>query len=456
MQEISARKKLSVIRHYLRGDSYDTIAARTGVSKGAITAIVADLKAGRVPEVQEPTELIGLLRELAVDCRKANTTPERVMVGLAVLSHLQELHVEPAEIESWAAVYRNLAQDESNVQAFVSTALLLEEIREGSGLTLEALEAKLRELQGEMARLEPKVKQLRQCEKALQDLQKQHKEAAEEITRLAKWRDDLRNEVAQKENREAELTRRVDGLEERAGIAETQLAAARSGLAILEELGLSSQELAGFAQRVAGIAQRHSIEPGFLRDRLLTELEKLEEGRTLDVLIEDKQAELADVEQKLVAAREEKEGELSAVKELHLERARVGKSIQQEMSRVREELQSITRTARDATKEISQGLRNDMADASAEVVKLTNMAIDLGRDFGHYEGIANANEWARAFSSLMTGKGDITGVQLKIAGLAILRAIGDWPQRGGTEGPLPAELTASLASAIKEMEKWRP
>lgn len=30
MQELSARKKLSVIRYYLRGDSYDTIAARTG------------------------------------------------------------------------------------------------------------------------------------------------------------------------------------------------------------------------------------------------------------------------------------------------------------------------------------------------------------------------------------------------------------------------------------------
>lgn len=155
-------------------------------------------------------------------------------------------------------------------------------------------------------------------------------------------------------------------------------------------------------------------------------------------------------------AKDETTAERAALKELRQEKARVGNVMQQEMSRVREELNSITKTARYATKEISQGLSTDMANASAEVVKLTNMAIELGRDFGRYEGIANANEWARVFSSLMTGKGDITAAQVRVAGLSVLRAVNDWPQRSGAQGPLPAELAASLGSAIREMEKWRP
>jgi len=456
MEELSPRKRLTVVRKYLSGYSYDAIASRTGVSKGAVAGIVSDLKAGRIPEVQEPAEQIDLLREVAVEFRKANITPERAIIGLTVLSRLQELQIEPAEIDRWAAVYRQLGQDEATIQAFVRTALLLEEIREPSGLTLEGLEARVQALQKELARLEPTAKELRQCEKSLQDSQKQEKAAALEAVQLEKRRDALRVEVADKEKREAELARRVEVLEQRAQTAEERLAAARNGLALLEKLGLSPEGLSGIAQRVDGIAQRHGMKPKALRDRLLSELEKLDESLSLDVLIETRRTELAKIEQDLVQAKDETTAERAAFKELRQEKARVGNVMQQEMSRVREELNSITKTARDATKEISQGLSTDMANASAGVVKLTNMAIELGRAFGRYEGIANANEWARVFSSLMTGKGDITAVQLRVAGLTVLRAVNDWPQRSGAQGPLPAELAASLGSAIREMEKWRP
>jgi predicted nucleic acid-binding Zn-ribbon protein len=456
MQALSLRKRLAVIQHVLRGDSYDVTATRTGVSKGGVAGVIADLKAGLIPEVQEPAELIDLLREVAVECRKANITPERAMIGLIVLSRLQELQIEPAEIDRWAAVYRQLGQDAATIQAFIRTALLVEEVRGHFGLTIEGLEARVQALQKELARLEPTAKELRQCEKSLQDLQKREKAAAVEIVQLEKRRDELRVEVAGKEKRETELARRVEVLEKRAHAAEGKLAAARNGLALLEKLGLSPEGLSGFAQRVDGIAQRHGMKPEALRDRLLSELEKLDESLTLDVLMETRRTEHAKIEQDLVQAKDETIAEKAALKELRQQKARVGNVMQQELFRVREELNSITKTARDATEEISQGLSTDMANASAEIVKLTNMAIELGRDFGRYEGIANANEWARVFSALMTGKGDITASQLRVAGLTVLRAVNDWPKRSGAQGPLLAELVASLGSAIREMEKWRP
>jgi len=65
----------------------------------------------------------------------------------------------------------------------------------------------------------------------------------------------------------------VHGLEEQAQAADEKLAAARSDLKALAELGLSIDALHGFVHRLSGIAQRHGIKSGELRDRLLNDLE---------------------------------------------------------------------------------------------------------------------------------------------------------------------------------------
>ena len=51
MDRLSPKKKVAVVRDYLSGLSYDEIAAKHGVSKGTVSNVVADLKAGRFPEV---------------------------------------------------------------------------------------------------------------------------------------------------------------------------------------------------------------------------------------------------------------------------------------------------------------------------------------------------------------------------------------------------------------------
>ena len=49
MQEISLKKKMSIIKLYLEGLSYDEIAARGNISKGKVANIISELKAGRFP-----------------------------------------------------------------------------------------------------------------------------------------------------------------------------------------------------------------------------------------------------------------------------------------------------------------------------------------------------------------------------------------------------------------------
>jgi len=45
MEKLSAKKKLTVVKLYLSGLSYNEISFKTGISKGAISGIIAELKA---------------------------------------------------------------------------------------------------------------------------------------------------------------------------------------------------------------------------------------------------------------------------------------------------------------------------------------------------------------------------------------------------------------------------
>lgn len=67
MEKLSIRKQLNIIRLYFSGLSYREIAAKAGVSVGAVTNVIADLKAGNYPEVGDVSEQVDLLKELAAE-----------------------------------------------------------------------------------------------------------------------------------------------------------------------------------------------------------------------------------------------------------------------------------------------------------------------------------------------------------------------------------------------------
>ena len=103
MEKLSAKKKSAIVRHYLSGLSYDEIAAKSGVSKGTVANVVADLKAGRFPEAADVGEHIDLLRELSLDLKRLNLTPGQCATGLAVLTRINECGLDPADIEPLAS-----------------------------------------------------------------------------------------------------------------------------------------------------------------------------------------------------------------------------------------------------------------------------------------------------------------------------------------------------------------
>ncbi|MBI4215916.1 MAG: hypothetical protein HY687_00765 [Chloroflexi bacterium] len=455
MQKLSPKKQLAIVRQYLGGFSYDEIASRAGASKGTVANIISDLKAGRFPEASNVSEQLELLRELAVDLRRFKLTPSQAAAGLAVLSHLQTLGVEPADIEPWAAVCRQLSRDEIEAQAFIKAALALEQVRERTGLSPEALETKVHGLEETVVRLEPLAKELEGCREQLEELGKRRQKLVDEITKLEKRHQPLSRDVAQKEQREAELSHRVQELEQRAQAADERLATARRDLQALAGLGLSLEDLSVFVQRLGGVAQRHGVGSEALRDRLLHELEALEEGLGLEGLIEVKQREVAEAERGAVKAWEEQSALQAAIKKLRQEQARLHADMAVERKHVRKEVRAISAVVREGATELRREMGSGVGEALAEVQKLRDQALKLGQEVGHIEADIEANPWFRSLLALAKGDAGVSADEARLVGLVVLRGLLAWLERNRDKVPTTsASLGECARIIIRELERW--
>ncbi len=455
MEKLSQKKHLTIIRLYLGGLSYQEISAKAGVAKGTVANVVAALKAGQFPEAQGPSEQLEMLRELATDLHHLKLAPAQAVAGLAFLSRLQELALEPAELQAWAEMCKQLAPDEMGAQNFVKAALYLEDLRKTTGLNVEALEKKAQSLRQEVEHLEPVAQELNACQQQLEELEKKRQELSEEIAHLDKRLGPLSKDVSQKEKREAELSYRVQQLEQRAQAADERLAAAGKALKLLAELGLSPDDFPGFAQRVAMVAQRHGIEPPALRDRLLHELEQLEAGVGLESLVEKRQQELASIEQAIAGVDKERAALGSAIQGLAQQRASLKAAISEEQGHLRKEMRAVASIAQKAQAKLRQDLHHSVQETVLEVEKLRNEALELGQELGHCKAIVEANEWISTLAALIKGDGDIGTGQVRAASLSVLRAIDRWLRQDQSRSSQHYTLKTCIGSAIRELEQWK-
>jgi transposase-like protein len=171
MEKLSAKKKLTVVKHYLSGQSYDEIAVKSGVSKGTVANVVVELKAGRFLEAADAAEHIELLRELSTDLKQSKLTTGQCAIGLIVLNRINECGLDPADIDRWPLILKS-AGNEDEAQEFVRLVYSIQEVQKRTGLSLNALDNKVHELERKAADLEPMSGKLEDCKKQLADLTK--------------------------------------------------------------------------------------------------------------------------------------------------------------------------------------------------------------------------------------------------------------------------------------------
>ncbi|MFC1956180.1 hypothetical protein ACFLWZ_06680, partial [Chloroflexota bacterium] len=451
-------------------------------------------------------------RELAIDLERTRLTPVQAAVGIMVLSRLQELGVDPAEIEGLSALFRTLNTEGTDMPSFTRIALSLEEVRKRTGLSVEELEVKVHGLEESASRLEPLVNELKQTESVLKGLERKRKRLVEEVAILEKRHQILKENVRDKEQREIELSNRLMGLEDRTQNADERLTITRKDLEMLSCLGISQDNLSAFSQRLKVIAQRHSMKPEVICSKLMGELEQLEEGFGLEVITKAKKQELRRIEATLLKTKEEsaaisitnerlrqEQSELKAIlseERRHItdnieaistsalttlaemgavmsgERRHITKSIKainttaentgtelkaillEQRKHITKDINNIITAAGRTIAEQNQNLRSGVNESVSEVNRLRNHALQLGKELEQFNELIESNKWLKSFQALVKGDEKIEPDQVRVIGTIVMQALLTWLDRHSQDSGATWLLRPSIVTLISGFEKW--
>jgi predicted DNA-binding protein YlxM (UPF0122 family) len=183
MERLTAKKKLTVVRLYLSGLSYDEIAAKSGVSKGTVANIVAELRVGNSPEAGDVGDQIELLRDLSLDLRRLNLSPGQCAMGLILLNRINECGLDPADIDRWPMILKSVPNQE-DAKEFVHLVYSIQEVQKRTGLDLEALDDKIHEVERETADLQSISNKVKDCREELSELTERREQLTSTVALL--------------------------------------------------------------------------------------------------------------------------------------------------------------------------------------------------------------------------------------------------------------------------------
>jgi hypothetical protein len=474
MDKLSIKKQISVIRYFLAGLSYREIGAKVGVSTGTVAAIVAQLKEGQYPEVEEPPEQVDVLRELAVELHRLKIAPSQSLTGAMVLSLLKDLNIEPSQIRAWGSISKQLAKDK-NPQEIIHAALYLDDLHRTTGLTPQALEQKVEGLRVEASRLEPLGKEVKAKQQLLGDLDKKLKAKGIEEAELQKRLEPLRKDIEQKEKSDAELSLRAVTFEERALAAEQRLSIANKSLKTIAGLDFSPDQFAGFVQRMNGVANRHNIKPAALRDRLMYDLEQLDIGMSMESEVKIKRKELSKIEQTIKNKLEERTALEEIVVQLRQQRVAIQTEIANEQSTIRNQMQATARAAEVALSTFRNDLQQCVVSSSLDMQKIANTmqyamrealqsvltvrdhSIEAGIEIGRLESTIESQEWPSSVLALVKGDDNVKPYNVRTVLSGILTGAKIWIQKNPHNIPNidSSPLTVMIDKTIGELDRWQ-
>lgn len=456
MDKLSLRKKLLIVRLYLAGLSYAEIGSKANVSTGAVSNTVVELKAGQLPGVEDITDQIEVLRDLVVGLKQSQVTPVQAVVGLAVLSHLDELGIEPKEIAQVVAVCHDLTGEKGDPKAFIKAALALEEAKKQTGLGIDELESKVKGLQEAAAQLQPQASKAKEMEQHIAELGAKELELTHEVSALTDQRAALKKDIALKEQREEVLTTRVATLEEKAHAADVQLTGARQDLKTLAKIGLSVSDLSVLTKELQGIAKHHGLSPSAVSKRLFDELMKLNKVLGLDAVLKARQGELQKTEKGLTEAKEQQAAIKATNDQLRQEQSGLQAVVEEVKKHIAGNLDTIETNTQEAMARLKQDLAVGMQESLDQVSSLKNMALDLGKEMGQIESALESNEWLLTLHALVRGEDCASPGQIRVVGLTVMKAISTWLGSKYKGDAAVSVVGASMSKAAWEMERWIP
>jgi predicted nucleic acid-binding Zn-ribbon protein len=454
MEKLPMKKRVAIVRQYLSGSTYDDMAVKTGVSKGTVANVVNELKAGRFPEAADVSEDIELLRELSLELKRSKISPGQCATGLVLLNRISECGLEPTDIGRWPIILKSV-RNEDEAQEFVRLVYGIQEVQQRTGLSLNALDDKVHELERKAANLEPVSRQYDDYRKQLDELTKKREELTSAVNNLEEKYKLLNPRVKDLEKREQTLSHRIEDMEPKAQKAETTLSTLSKEKQRLQNIGLSFEKLAGFNDRLQVIAQHHAIEPAELSSRLLQELETLDKVLELEALIQSRQQELDKIEQAVAGVQKELKTAKAVVGNLTQERTDLEASIKETRERVSKEIGKLIPVAKETINRLENELQRGNEEALAEVRRLRDEALEVGKEVGRYQGILEVNQWLNELLALVHGEESIEGKRVRAIALSVLRGVVAWLKRYESDDIGMSTISLTIDNLIKELEQWK-
>lgn len=453
MEPITLKKRLQVISLYLSGLSFDQISAKTGVSKGSVTNIITELKAGNFPEAADLSDQIETLRELAVDLAKLKLTAGQSAVGIAILRRIYELKLDPADMERWPLLLNSI-KTQDDAQELIEVAYAIRSIQQESGLSLPALEEKVKKLGEKVKELETVTAKIGEAKNQLNDLIKKREVLTVEVSSLEdrfKW---LTPRVQELEQREKLLLNRHESMLIEADKAEEILRTLKMEMKKLQKAGLSVEALVDFNRKLETVTKRHGIKASMVRERLLRELKYLNKGLGIETLVNNQQQLLKENKQTIRKCNTEIVSLEAVLDNLRQQKQNLEASIEEVTTSVRLEIEHIVPVAQDTVKQITEDLKSGCAEALSQVHRLKEESIRVGQDIGQYEGILKESEWVKRLMTLLHGGDNLDATDVRTIALLVNSRITAWLGQHGAKSPTIELLALTSDEYVRKLAQW--
>jgi hypothetical protein len=110
---------------------------------------------------------------------------------------------------------------------------------------------------------------------------------------------------------------------------------------------------------------------------------------------------------------------------------------------------------RDMINTSAEQLGRDRDEALAEVQRLKDQAMRVGKEVGRYQEMLQANEWLSDLLALARSGEDIEGKRVRVIALLVLRGTAVWLKRNKANNQAVSSLRYATENLIREMEQWK-
>jgi len=454
MEKLTAKKKLAVVKLYFSGYSYGEIKIKTGVSQGAISNIIAELKSGGFPEFADLADQIELLRELALDLKHSGQAPGQCAVGNAVLMRIHECGLDIADIERWPEILK-LAGGDDKAKEFVASVYRIQDFMNETELSLDEIDAKIQYLETKAAQLQPTLDMVDENKQEIAELHKKQ----DNLTKVNDLLDEkyslLDPIVSKLQKRQADLEKQINEEESITGSTQAALAIWSKENKKLVKAGFTLNTLVAFNDKLRAIAARHHITMQALRERLLKELKFLDKGLTLEAMLKEKHTELQMEKKALTSARNERKQLEAGNAVLRGENAGLESSIKVTRDAVIKEILKIIPTANAMLSEFNGELRHGSDEILGVIQHLKDEAMETGQEIGRYQGIVEVNEWLIDILALIKGDEGLEAMKVRAILLRLLRGAQPWMKHNAMKTGVHQNPLKTIELLIMEIEGWQ-